>query len=532
MSGFTRTITETFGGGASTSDASNDVPDVPKPQVIVGVQLSRSTWDKAIGALSLAVAVGSMIYLKNSFQRWRTRVNQEYQTKEEARLRRKRNAVAADVFHAARYPEDARVELDLHQAACHCSRVKVTVRAPIHLRAVDCSTAMSTKKGRFPYIFVDADDFRLDCGGDFLTVYTHGTHTAKHMFCSACGVHVFAFPRGSPEAGGISVNVHTLGRENVASLHVSFVPGDHLMHDFEPTVPTVPTSPSSRRLRLETMGKGGGGRGVLETASEGQQQDKTARMESPSASSSVSSNPQTSSPVSSPLLTYQQPLFQQSQNLHPYLAQPTLAELLAPGLPRPVEDRNVVYGVEGGQLPMATQVPNAGQGLAGVNFFRKTRHVQNTPPRSLREPTIMQTLVHGGGAAAYAIGRAAGVLSPENQSMDAMMSRQQENNHRNTTTPYRSNATTFSSSGPLSSASSTEQRRMYRTRQISPIRAIIDGHDPLYNTRVRNTEVKKMESMNSVISIKHQLQRYLGQHKTPQRGERHQESGYYNGVSF
>ena len=40
---------------------------------------------------------------------------------------------------------------------------------------------MSTKKGRFPYIFVDSDDFRLDCGGDFLTVYTSGTHTAKHM---------------------------------------------------------------------------------------------------------------------------------------------------------------------------------------------------------------------------------------------------------------------------------------------------------------------------------------------------------------
>ena len=184
-----------------------------------------------------------------------------------------------------------------------------------------------------------------------------------------------------------------------------------------------------------------------------------------------------------------------------------------------------IYGVVGGELPIATQVPNAGQGLAGVNFFRKTRHVQHSTPRSnVREPTIMQTLVHGGGAAAYAIGNALGALSPENQNINAS----------NMTTPYRSNATTFNSSNPssLSSSSSSrrassERRRTYQTRTISPIRAMIDGHDPLYNTRVRNTEVKKMESMNSVISIKHQLQRYLGQHKTPTRDGRRTDSGYY-----
>ena len=118
---FTRQITETFGGQGSSGDTS-DVTDVPKSQVIVGLQLSRSTWDKALGAISVAVAVGTALYLKNSFWRWRERVNQEYVRKEQARLLRKRNAVATDVFHAARYPEDARVELDLHRAECHCGR--------------------------------------------------------------------------------------------------------------------------------------------------------------------------------------------------------------------------------------------------------------------------------------------------------------------------------------------------------------------------------------------------------------------------
>ena len=277
MSGFTRTITETFGG---STEASVSAPVDTSSKVEYGVTLSRANWDRAIGALSLAVSIGGLLYLKNSFTKWRARVNQEYQRKEQARLLRKRNAVAADVFHAARYPTDARVELDLHRANCHCGRIKITIRAPIHLRAVDCSTAMSTKKGRFPYIFVDSDDFRLDCGGDFLTVYTSGTHTAKHMFCSACGVHVFAFPRGTADAGGISVNVHTIDRATVESLHVSFVPGDHLMHDEEPTVPTIPNSPTTRRARIETM--------------------------HPTSTLTPSSNPQASSPVMSPSNSQQQ----------------------------------------------------------------------------------------------------------------------------------------------------------------------------------------------------------------------------------
>ena len=75
---------------------------------------------------------------------------------EAGRERRVAHAVAADVFHAARYPADACVKLALHHGGCHCGRVKVTIRAPTALRAVDCSTSMSTKKGRFPYVFVDA----------------------------------------------------------------------------------------------------------------------------------------------------------------------------------------------------------------------------------------------------------------------------------------------------------------------------------------------------------------------------------------
>jgi hypothetical protein len=136
---FTRVVKETFGGDNNVAVTTTTDETALASRVIIGLQLNRSTWDKAIGAIGLAVAVGSMVYLKNSFAKWRERVHQDNLNKEEARLLRKRNAVAADVFHAARYPEDARVELDLHRASCHCGRIKCTIRAPVHLRAVDCS---------------------------------------------------------------------------------------------------------------------------------------------------------------------------------------------------------------------------------------------------------------------------------------------------------------------------------------------------------------------------------------------------------
>jgi hypothetical protein len=373
---------------------------------------------------------------------------------------------------------------------------------------------MSTKKGRYPYIFVDAADFRLDCGGDFLTVYTHGTHTAKHMFCSACGVHVFAFPRGSAEAGGISVNVHTVDRENVESLHVAYVPGDHLLQDFEPTVPSIPTSPDERRARVEQMSYDNDANQLNEVV---EQQQLT----SPNTIQHLS-NPQASSRNSSPQQQQQQQ--KQQTFVNPYLTYtgvPGVTNILAPSLPYVP-----LYACNNTQSE-ATALPIAGQGLAGVNFFRKQS--QRTPARGGRntQPSIMQTLVHGGGAAAYAIGRAAGVLSPENKRIDCAM-----NQNNNSTSYDATNATITSTPFPTSASSSSSSRNKtrYFTQQITPIRAMIDHTDPLYNSRVRNTERKKLESMNSVVSIKHQLQRYLGQHKTPQRnnGRNRDESSYYD----
>ena len=50
--------------------------------------------------------------------------------------------------------------------------------------------------------------FRLLTGEDKLTTYTFNTGTAKHHFCSVCGIKSFYVPRSKPD--GFSVNVRCL----------------------------------------------------------------------------------------------------------------------------------------------------------------------------------------------------------------------------------------------------------------------------------------------------------------------------------
>ena len=96
--------------------------------------------------------------------------------------------------------------MTFYEGGCHCGavRYRVTVR---EAKAVDCNCSICSKKG-FIHIIVDEADFDLVRGHDNLTTYTFGTHTAKHHFCSTCGIHSFYRPRSHPD--GIDVNLRCL----------------------------------------------------------------------------------------------------------------------------------------------------------------------------------------------------------------------------------------------------------------------------------------------------------------------------------
>jgi len=81
---------------------------------------------------------------------------------------------------------------------------------------------MCSKTG-YLHLTVPASRFKLTCGQDVLTTYEFNTRTAKHLFCSVCGVKSFYVPRSHPD--GFSVNVRCLDEGTVTGMTVTPVNG-------------------------------------------------------------------------------------------------------------------------------------------------------------------------------------------------------------------------------------------------------------------------------------------------------------------
>ena len=94
-----------------------------------------------------------------------------------------------------------------YRGGCHCGRVRFEVDAPLRPEVLDCNCSMCSKTGYLHLIATKAH-FRLLAGQEVLTTYTFNTGTAKHLFCSVCGIKSFYVPRSHPD--GYSVNARAL----------------------------------------------------------------------------------------------------------------------------------------------------------------------------------------------------------------------------------------------------------------------------------------------------------------------------------
>ena len=90
---------------------------------------------------------------------------------------------------------------------CHCGAVRYEVLAPDEIEVKECNCSICRKSG-YLHLMVPAERFCLTKGGDKITTYTFNTGTAKHHFCSVCGVKSFYQPRSHQDSW--SVNAHCL----------------------------------------------------------------------------------------------------------------------------------------------------------------------------------------------------------------------------------------------------------------------------------------------------------------------------------
>ncbi len=103
-------------------------------------------------------------------------------------------------------------EMRWRTGGCHCGAVRFEVLAPEEIEAKDCNCSICRLTG-YIHLHVEKECFRLIKGADKITTYRFNTGTAKHHFCSVCGVKSFYVPRSKPD--GFSVNLRCLDEGQV-----------------------------------------------------------------------------------------------------------------------------------------------------------------------------------------------------------------------------------------------------------------------------------------------------------------------------
>ena len=92
-----------------------------------------------------------------------------------------------------------------HRASCHCGTVVLELSLPdgvVEPRRCDCSIC---RRNGAIFAFVPLSGLRIIKGQEALKLYQFSTMTAKHYFCSNCGIYTHHQRRINPNECGYKV---------------------------------------------------------------------------------------------------------------------------------------------------------------------------------------------------------------------------------------------------------------------------------------------------------------------------------------
>jgi hypothetical protein len=123
-----------------------------------------------------------------------------------------------------------------HLASCHCGAVVLELALPdgvVNPRRCNCS--LCRRKGAI-VASVPLSGLKIIKGEDALKLYQFNTKTAKHYFCSHCGIYTHHQRRSHPEQYGYNVGC----LEGVDPFDIANVPtGDGVNHPADRRAPNV-----------------------------------------------------------------------------------------------------------------------------------------------------------------------------------------------------------------------------------------------------------------------------------------------------
>ncbi|MGA2563903.1 MAG: GFA family protein [Steroidobacteraceae bacterium] len=95
--------------------------------------------------------------------------------------------------------------IDTLNGACHCGGVRFTATLTDGLRSARrCACSYCRMRGAIA-VSANLDGINVSQGSELLTVYQFNTNTAKHYFCSRCGIYTYHQRRSNPGQYGVNV---------------------------------------------------------------------------------------------------------------------------------------------------------------------------------------------------------------------------------------------------------------------------------------------------------------------------------------
>ncbi|MCC3702383.1 GFA family protein [Rouxiella badensis] len=93
---------------------------------------------------------------------------------------------------------------DVFNASCHCGAVKFTVKLTDGFNTIRrCDCSLCRMRGAV-VVSADLQDITITEGQEKLTEYRFNTQTAKHFFCSVCGIYTHHQRRSNPTQYGVN----------------------------------------------------------------------------------------------------------------------------------------------------------------------------------------------------------------------------------------------------------------------------------------------------------------------------------------
>jgi hypothetical protein len=89
----------------------------------------------------------------------------------------------------------------MKKLTCHCGGVEVEVSLPNGLKNfVRCNCSICKKKGITMVNKIGLNDLKITKGEKLLKLYQYHSKTAKHYFCTVCGIYTHHKPRSNPNS--------------------------------------------------------------------------------------------------------------------------------------------------------------------------------------------------------------------------------------------------------------------------------------------------------------------------------------------